>query len=105
MKVARTVLALIILVILFVFSIYNALTLFNCQTPHLPLFLVLIFAFFLGFSSRHSIAPSRFPCCLVRLGSCGGKLRGRKTSWNTPVPPSSCEGRVAALLAVGKSLC
>jgi len=53
MKVARTVLALIILVILFVFSIYNAhlvqLTLFNYQTPHLPLFLVLIFAFFLGF--------------------------------------------------------
>jgi len=52
-KVARTALALLILVILFVFSIYNAqlvqLTLFNYQAPHLPLFLVLIFAFFLGF--------------------------------------------------------
>jgi len=53
MKVLRIVLALAILIILFVFSIYNAhlvqLTLFNYQTPHLPLFLVLIFAFFLGF--------------------------------------------------------
>jgi len=53
MKVARTALALVIVVVLFVFSIYNAhlvqLTLFSYQTPHLPLFLVLIFAFFLGF--------------------------------------------------------
>jgi uncharacterized integral membrane protein len=49
----RIVLALAILVVLFVFGIYNAqlvqLTLFNYQTPHLPLFLVLIFVFFLGF--------------------------------------------------------
>jgi len=53
MKVARTALALAIILILFVFSIYNAqlvqLTLFGYQSPHLPLFLVLIFSFFLGF--------------------------------------------------------
>ena len=54
MKTLRIVLSLVILVVLFIFSIYNAqlvqLTLFNYQTPHLPLFLVLIFIFFLGFS-------------------------------------------------------
>jgi uncharacterized integral membrane protein len=52
MNTMRTVLILAIVVILFIFSIYNAqlvqLTLFNYQTPHLPLFLVLIFVFFLG---------------------------------------------------------
>lgn len=53
MKTLRIVLALAILVVLFIFGIYNAqlvqLTLFNYQTSHLPLFLVLIFVFFLGF--------------------------------------------------------
>lgn len=53
MKNTQIVLAIFILVILFIFGIYNAqlvqLTLFNYQTPHLPLFLVLIFVFFLGF--------------------------------------------------------
>lgn len=53
MKTGQLVLAIVILVILFIFGIYNAqlvqLTLFNYQTPHLPLFLVLIFVFFLGF--------------------------------------------------------
>jgi len=53
MKNGQIVLAIVILVILFIFGIYNAqlvqLTLFNYQTPHLPLFLVLIFVFFLGF--------------------------------------------------------
>jgi uncharacterized integral membrane protein len=49
----RIVLALTILLVLFIFGIFNAqlvqLILFNYQTPHLPLFLVLIFVFFLGF--------------------------------------------------------
>lgn len=53
MKNGQIALAIVILVILFIFGIYNAqlvqLTLFNYQTPHLPLFLVLIFVFFLGF--------------------------------------------------------
>ena len=53
MKTARIALALLILVVLFIFSVYNAqlvqLALFDYQTPHLPLFLVLIFVFFLGF--------------------------------------------------------
>lgn len=53
MKTIRIVLALAILLVLFIFGIYNAqlvqLTLFNYQSPHLPLFLVLIFVFFLGF--------------------------------------------------------
>lgn len=53
MKAARIVLALAILMVLFIFGVYNAqpvqLTLFAYQTPHLPLFLVLIFVFFLGF--------------------------------------------------------
>ena len=53
MKTMRIVLALIILVVLFVFRIYNPepvqLTLFKYQTWHLPLALVLIFVFFLGF--------------------------------------------------------
>lgn len=52
MKILRYTLALIILVVLFIFSVYNAqlvrLSLFNYQTPQLPLFLVLIFAFCLG---------------------------------------------------------
>jgi uncharacterized integral membrane protein len=53
MKTLRIVLAIAILVVLFIFGIYNAqlvqLTLFKYQTSHLPLFLVLIFVFFLGF--------------------------------------------------------
>ena len=52
MKTLRYAIALIILIVLFIFSVYNAqlvrLSLFDYQTPQLPLFLVLIFSFFLG---------------------------------------------------------
>jgi uncharacterized integral membrane protein len=52
MKTLRYALALIILIVLFIFSAYNAqlvrLSFFEYQTPQLPLFLVLIFVFFLG---------------------------------------------------------
>jgi uncharacterized integral membrane protein len=52
MKTLRIILALIILLLLFVFSINNAqsvqIIFLSYQTPPMPLFLVLLFIFFLG---------------------------------------------------------
>ena len=52
MKTLRILLAFIILLVLFVFSINNAqsvqIIFFSYRTPPMPLFLILIFIFFLG---------------------------------------------------------
>jgi len=53
MKTLRIFLAFVILVVLFIFSVNNAQSVqvifFSYRTPPLPLFLVLIFIFALGF--------------------------------------------------------
>jgi len=53
MKTLRIILAFIILLVLFIFCINNAQTVqiifFSYQTPPMPLFLILIFIFLLGF--------------------------------------------------------
>jgi uncharacterized integral membrane protein len=53
MKTPRIFLAFVILVVLFIFSVNNAqsvqLIIFSYRTPPLPLFLILLFIFALGF--------------------------------------------------------
>jgi uncharacterized integral membrane protein len=53
MKTLRILLASVILLVLFIFSINNAqsvqIIFFSYRTPPMPLFLILIFIFFLGF--------------------------------------------------------
>ena len=53
MKTLRILLAFVILLVLFIFSINNAqsvqIIFFSYQTPPMPLFLILIFIFLLGF--------------------------------------------------------
>lgn len=53
MKTLKIALSLAVLVALFLFSLYNAqpvqVSFFQHQSPQVPLFLVLIFSFFLGF--------------------------------------------------------
>ena len=55
MKIVRLVAAAVIVIVLLVFSLYNAqlvrLAVFDYQTPQLPLFLVLVIAFILGFAA------------------------------------------------------
>lgn len=53
MKTTRLILSLVILLGLFLFGAFNyqpvRLKLFSYQTPELPLFLIVVFVFFLGF--------------------------------------------------------
>ena len=55
MKTVRLVTAAAIVVVLLILSIYNSqvvrLSIFGYQTPQLPLFLVLVIAFALGFAT------------------------------------------------------
>lgn len=52
MKTLRIILAFIILLVLFIFSINNAqsvqIIFFSYRTPPMPLFLIILFVFFLG---------------------------------------------------------
>lgn len=52
MKTTRLILCLVILLVLFLFGAFNyqpvRLKLFSYQTPELPLFLIVVFVFFLG---------------------------------------------------------
>ncbi|HKK01422.1 MAG TPA: LapA family protein [Desulfuromonadales bacterium] len=55
MKTTRLVFAALLVVVLLVFSVYNSqpvnLSIFDHQSPQLPLFLVLLISFFLGFAA------------------------------------------------------
>lgn len=83
MKVARLVIAAVVVIVLLVFSLYNAqlvrLAIFDYQTPQLPLFLVLIIAFVLGFAVAASWSALR----IAQLRRQIGQLR-RDTESRTP---------------------
>jgi len=53
MKTTRLIFSLLVLLLLFLFGVFNyqpvRLKLFSYQTPELPLFLIVVFVFFLGF--------------------------------------------------------
>lgn len=90
MKYVKIALALIILLVMFVFGINNAQTVqvifFSYHSPPLPLFLILFFSFALGFLMAALVFA-------IRLGQLQRKISQQKKAMQSGGKPESKAGQ------------